>query len=433
MIKNSAEIVGNAENKKIKRAREIALQLLGEAINAANPGKLVAESLRSLKLEKHSKIYIAGFGKACGAMAAAVEKKLDVSGGVIIVPKGMKVRTEKIEVVEGGHPFPDEQSVGGANEMLELIKNCERDALILILISGGGSALFAKPAEGVTLEDKNEITKSLLKSGCNIRELNTVRKHMSAVKGGQLAKACHPRKAVSLILSDVVGDDLGVIASGPTVPDETTFSDAEGILKKYNLWARAPQSIRRRVARGSRGMIEETPKKEFSTRNILVGNNLSALSAAKKAAKKMGLNAVILSHSLEGEARNVGGLLANAGKSAFFMKPTVILSGGETTVTVRGNGKGGRNQELVLGASLYLQGEDVVVASIGTDGIDGPTDAAGAIADGATVKRAQNKKMAPMGYLAENNSYPFFKKLGDLLFTGPTGTNVMDVQVTVVL
>jgi glycerate-2-kinase len=433
MIKNSVEIVGNAENKKIKRAREIALQLLGEAINAAHPGKLVAESLSSLKLEKHSKIYVAGFGKACGAMVAAVEKKLDVSGGVIIVPKGMKVRTEKIEVVEGGHPFPDEQSVGGANEILELIKNCERDALILILISGGGSALFAKPADGVTLEDKNKITKSLLKSGCSIRELNIVRKHISAVKGGQLAKACHPRKAVSLILSDVVGDDLGVIASGPTVPDETTFSDAEGILKKYNLWAHAPQSIRRRVDLGSRGMIEETPKKEFSTRNIIVGNNLSALSAAKKAAKKMGLNAVILSHSLEGEARNVGGLLANAGKSAFFMKPTVILSGGETTVTVRGNGKGGRNQELVLGASLYLQGEDVVVASIGTDGIDGPTDAAGAIADGATVKRAQNKKMAPMGYLAENNSYPFFKKLGDLLFTGPTGTNVMDVQVTVVL
>ena len=299
------------------------------------------------------------------------------------------------------------------------------------------------PATGITLQDKKELTDALLKCGARIDEINAVRKHISELKGGQLAKAAYPATLVSLILSDVVGDPLDTIASGPTAPDTTTFNDAISILKKYNLWKNStPKTIRRRLETGLRGEISETPKpgdKVFDqTLNVIVGNNRTAALAACRKAKGLGFNSLLLSSMVEGEARHVGTAYAGIMKEIVdsnnpIPKPAVMIAGGETTVTVTGQGKGGRNQELVLSASLKIEGlKGVAIASIGTDGIDGPTDAAGAIADGQTFVRAHEKKLDPKQFLMNNDSYGFFSKLSDLIFTGPTDTDVNDLTVMVV-
>jgi glycerate-2-kinase len=325
--------------------------------------------------------------------------------------------------------------------MLELVGQAEENDLIICLLSGGGSSLMPQPCTGVSLRDKRRVTDALLKSGATINEINTVRKHISGFKGGWLAKRAYPATVVNLILSDVVGDPLDAIASGPTVPDSTTFQDAVEILTTHGLWSKVPTSVKKILTNGKKGLIPETPKagdKAFTkVHNIIVGNNLTASSAAYSSLKNAGLHALLLSSCLEGQARDVGTMLASMANEIFtsgnpVAKPAGIVAGGETTVTVVGKGKGGRNQEIALGAALKMGNMDgVVVASLSTDGVDGPTDAAGAIVDGKTMLRVHNLGLNPRKFLAENNSYSFFLKLGDLIFTGPTGTNVCDVSVIV--
>jgi len=327
--------------------------------------------------------------------------------------------------------------------MLELVSQAEEKDLVICLLSGGGSSLMPQPCKGVSLRDKRKVTDALLKSGATINEINTVRKHISAIKGGWLAKRAYPATVVNLILSDVVGDPLDSIASGPTVPDPTTFQDAIEVLKRYGLWTKVPVSVRKALLDGEKGLTPETPKAgdEVFRRvhNVVVGNTLTATSAAHGSFKKAGLNASLLTSFLEGQARDVGTVLASVAKEVIksgnpVPKPAGVVAGGETTVTVVGKGKGGRNQEIALGAALKIGGLDgVVVASMSTDGVDGPTDAAGALVDGKTMIRARRLGLDSRAFLAENDSYTFFSRLGDLLFTGPTGTNVCDVSVIVVL
>jgi len=348
-----------------------------------------------------------------------------------------------VKIQRASHPIPDISGVKGTARMLDLVSHAEENDLAICLLSGGGSSLMPQPLSGVSLQDKRRVTDALLKSGATITEFNTVRKHISGFKGGWLAKRAYPATVVNLILSDVVGDPLDSIASGPTVPDPTTFQDAIEILKRYGLWGRIPASIREVLVKGENGLIPETPKagdKAFDkVHNIVIGNTLTASLAAYTSVQKAGLHVLLLSSRLEGQARDVGTMFASIAKEVVasgnpFPKPACIVAGGETTVTVVGKGRGGRNQEIALGAALKIGDMDgVVVASISTDGIDGPTDAAGAIADGKTFLRAHDMGLNPKNFLAENDSYNFFSKLGDLIFTGPTGTNVCDISVVVVL
>jgi glycerate-2-kinase len=327
--------------------------------------------------------------------------------------------------------------------MLEIAEQTGEDDLVICLISGGGSSLMPLPRGEISIADKREITEALLKCGATMNEINTVRKYISDFKGGWLAKKAYPATIVNLILSDVVGDPLDFIASGPTVPDSTTFSDAIKVLEKYGLWNKAPLSIRKVLLDGDKSLIPETPKasdKAFKkVYNVVVRNNRFASLAARKYLKSTGLNTLLLTSTLEGEARHIGVMLASIAHEVFVSGNPVrklagIIPGGETTVTVTGKGLGGRNQELALAAALKLSSTDrVVLASLSTDGVDGPTDAAGAIPDGETVARAIKMKLTPEEFLNENDSYHFFSKIGDLVLTGPTGTNVNDVSMLVIL
>jgi hydroxypyruvate reductase len=311
------------------------------------------------------------------------------------------------------------------------------------VISGGGSALLVSPAEGIDLTEKQATTSELLSCGASIDEINALRKHLSRLKGGQLARLCSPASVVTLILSDVVGDPLDVIASGPTVPDSSTFEDCLKIVERYELVDRLPKSVIQHLERGASGALPETPKQGDPVfdrvQNEIVGNNLSAILAASREAESLGYKPLILSTLIEGETRDVAGVHAAIFREVLatgypLTTPACILSGGETTVTLKGKGKGGRNQECSLAVALHIQGEDrVFFLSAGTDGTDGPTDAAGAFADGTTVERGRALNMEAIDYLDENNSYPFFEALGDLLITGPTNTNVMDLRICLIV
>ncbi len=455
-IKNKVQLIENGETRLNREARKLALTSLETALDAADPKQLLKSRLLfhdstlnvdglSFNLEKLKRVYVVGGGKASGSMAEAVEQILGdrVSGGVVNVLHGSTNRTSRIKLHEANHPVPDEAGVEGTRQMLEIVEQAEGNDLIICLISGGGSSLMPLPRGKISLADKKEMTQALLKSGATINEVNTVRKHISDFKGGWLAKKAYPATILNLILSDVVGDPLDFIASGPTVPDSTTFSEAIAILKKYNLWAAAPESIRKVLSEGKKGLIPETPKardKAFrKVHNVVIGNNRSSTSAAYEQLKTDGLNTLLLTATLEGEARHIGTMLASIGSEVSVSahpapKPAGIVAGGETTVTVTGKGLGGRNQELALAAAARLKGsEGMVLASLSTDGVDGPTDAAGAVIDGKTVTRALKMGLVPEKFLAENDSYHFFSKLGDLIFTGPTGTNVNDVSAIVVL
>jgi len=310
------------------------------------------------------------------------------------------------------------------------------------LISGGGSALLPFPVEGVTLDEKRQLTQVLLDIGANIHEMNVLRKHVSRVKGGRLVRLAYPATLVTLILSDVVGDDLDSIASGPTVPDRSTYADCLRILQKYKVQDKVPGAVLDTINRGLQGAVAETPKVNdpafVKTQNVIVASNSLALQAAKHKADELGYNCLVLSSSIEGETRDVAlDHMAIAKKilrtDQPLVRPACVISGGETTVTIRGKGKGGRNQEFVLAAAIALDGfENVVVLSGGTDGTDGPTDAAGAFADGTTVERAKSQGMDAQEYLWNNDSYSFFDPLGDLFKTGPTFTNVMDLRLVLV-
>ncbi|MGB9777901.1 MAG: glycerate kinase type-2 family protein [Candidatus Bathyarchaeales archaeon] len=455
-IKNKEKLIENGETQLNKKARELALKSLESALNAVDPKQIIKSKVllknSTLHVDKYvfdlkrfKNVYVVGGGKASGSMAEALEQVLGhlIKRGFVNVPYGSKHKTNVIELHEASHPIPDDSGVKGTRQMLEIAEKAEEDDLIICLISGGGSSLMPLPRGEITITDKREITDALLKCGATINEINTVRKHISDFKGGWLAKKAYPTTILNLILSDVVGDPLDFIASGPTVPDSTTFSDAIKVLKKYGLWEKAPASIRKVLLDGEKGKIPETPKanddafkKVF---NVVIGNNRLASQTAQNCLKAEGLNTLLLTATLEGEARHVGTMLASIAREVSASgnpvpKPAGIIAGGETTVTITGKGKGGRNQEIALAAAIKMKSMDgVVLASISTDGVDGPTDAAGAIVDGKTLIKAAREGLTPEEYLAENNSYNFFSKLGDLIFTGPTGTNVNDISVIIVL
>ncbi len=341
------------------------------------------------------------------------------------------------------HPVPDEAGLEGTRKMLDLVEGATADDLVICLISGGGSSMMPSPRGGISLSDKRQLTDVLLKSGATITEINTVRKHISEFKGGWLAKKAYPATVLNLILSDVVGDPLDFIASGPTVPDSTTFSDAIAVLRKHDLWNKVPTSVVKVLSDGEKGLIPETPKADDESFkkvcNVIVGNNRFASQAACTELKSAGLNTLLLTSMLEGEARYVGIVFSSILREISVsnnpvQKPGVVVVGGETTVTVTGKGKGGRNQEIALAAAMKIGDMDgVVVASLTTDGIDGPTDAAGAIVDGKTLSRAKKLGLSPERFLANNDSYSFFSEIRDLIFTGPTGTNVNDISLTIKL
>jgi len=455
-IRNIQQLIENGETQLNRKARALALKSFESALKAVDPRRIIESRLSlknsALKVNGHSfdfkklrNIYVVGGGKAGGAMAEALERILSnhITAGFVNIPSTNKYKTEIVELHEASHPIPDEAGVEGTRRMLKIAEQAKKEDLILCLISGGGSSLMPLPRNGITIDDKREITSALLKCGATINEINTVRKHISDFKGGWLAKKAYPATVLNLILSDVVGDPLDFIASGPTVPDSTTFNDAINVLKKYGLWDKAPTSIKKVLLEGEKGLIAETPKasdKAFKrVYNVVIGNNRSASLAACEYLKSAELNTLMLTSTLEGEARYVGVTLASIAREVLLSanpvpKPAGIVAGGETTVFVTGKGLGGRNQEIVLSAALKLGEVDgVVIASLSTDGVDGPTDAAGAIADGKTLVRGTEMELSAEEMLAENNSYNFFSKFSDLIFTGLTETNVSDISVIVVL
>jgi hydroxypyruvate reductase len=400
----------------------------------------VVRTLRREKFDRFRHIYVIGAGKAGASMASGVERVLGrrITAGFLNVKDGYLAKLRRIELHECGHPIPDARGVAGAERIAEIARQATADDLVLCLISGGASALMPLPAPPVTLEDKQATTRLLLACGADIHEINAVRKHCSQIKGGQLARLAYPATVLSLLLSDVIGDDLDVIGSGPTAPDASTFQRVKAILDKYELWERVPATVRERIAAGMAGEIPETPKpgdKAFTrTRNLIVGSNDLAVRAAAAKARALGFRTLVLSTFVEGETREVARMHAAIAREIVksgrpVRPPACIITGGETTVTLRGAGLGGRNQEFVLAAAIDIAGlPNVAILSGGTDGSDGPTDAAGAIADGGTLARLSSARE----FLANNDSYHYFEKLGDLIKTGPTNTNVMDVRVILV-
>ena len=455
MIKNKADLIKNARTEKDKRCREMLLDIAEKAIYSVDPKNAIQKYVRletdtlhidklKFDLKKLKRVFVVGGGKASGAMAEALETILGdkITAGEINILRETKTHfhTHHINLNAADHPVPSIDGVLGVKKMLNLVNQAEKGDLVIALISGGGSALMPFPAGEISLEEKQEITKGLLKSGATIHEINAVRKHISAFKGGQLAKhACkNGATLISLILSDVVGDPLDSIASGPTAPDETYYKDAVEILRRYKLWDNLPETIKKRLNEGIAQKIPETPKEmPPSCHNIIIGSNFIACTAAKHRAEKLGINSIILTSSLEGEARHIGTAFAAIAKEIHahghpLPKPCAIIAGGETTVTVTGTGKGGRSQEVSLGAAIKIDKlEGTAFASIGTDGIDGPTDAAGALIDSSTLSRARELGLNPLKSLEHNDAYHFFQEISDLVFTGPTGTNVMDLLILV--
>ncbi len=441
-----------------ENARMAALTLVLEGIRAADPyravksflslrdGELLLGGEKSLPLT--GKVYVVGGGKATGGMAKAAEEVLGelVAGGVISVPEELapKVSGElsKVEVVGATHPRASEKSVEAGRRIVEVARKAGEGDIVLALISGGGSALMEYPAEGVSIDDIGEVSIQLMKAGADIFELNTVRKHLSRFKGGWLAKHAYPATVVTLMISDVVGDRMDTIASGPTVPDPTTFSDAHRVLERHGLLDKAPRSVVEYIEKGLKGLVPETPKPGDPiferVHNHIVASNILSLKAMEKKAKSLGYSTLVLTSMLEGEAREVGKVAAALAREVPrtghpLEAPAVILAGGETTVTVRGHGKGGRNQELALSAAIKIRGlRGVAIAAVGSDGRDGPTDAAGAVVDGYTVEKALKMGVNPDDYLDNNDSYGFFSRVGGHVKTGYTGTNVNDFLVIVV-
>jgi glycerate-2-kinase len=430
--------------------KQIIRNIFDESLLAVDPYKAVSrhvEYVLSLyNKKKLNKLFVVSFGKAASLMARALVDGVGniLTKGIVITKYhhvGQQRFADTITVYESGHPIPDENGVQATGEVLKLLKEADDCTLVVFLISGGGSALLCCPYGVVSLAEKQFVTGVLLKAGADIHELNTVRKHISAVKGGRLAEIASPANMISLILSDVIGDPLDVIASGPTSPDTSTYADVMKVIQKYGLEAKMPGNVMNIVSRGTHGHIPETPKMGApifsSVNNIIVGSNAIAVDAAKKAAERMGYKAAIISTQLSGEASQVGNDLA---KTALDQKKMMgigekicLIYGGETTVTVKGDGKGGRNTELALAFGMAIQEEPgITFLSAGTDGTDGPTDAAGAIVTSLMLTEAFKHGLKPQDYLARNDSYTFFNTIKGLVITGPTGTNVMDIQLVLI-
>ena len=426
--------------------------MFAAALKAADPVEAVGRFFRReggqlivggrrYALTSFNRVLVIGAGKAGAAMGLAVEKALGnrINEGWINTKYGHGAALRRIHVHECGHPVPDEAGMEGARKMVALAGTAGARDLVIALISGGASALAPSPAPPITLAQKQETTKLLLACGANIHEINAIRKHISTLKGGQLARAAAPATVIALMLSDVIGDSLESIGSGPTAPDPSTFAQCLRLLDSYGIAAKVPAAVRRRLEQGASGAIAETPKTGDAAfarvQNVIVGSNTLAVDAAAATARQLGYRTMVLSTRIEGETRDVAGVHAAilkemraAGRP--LREPACLISGGETTVTLRGNGLGGRNQEFALAAAISLAGmKDVCVLSGGTDGTDGPTDAAGAVANGGTVQLAAASGMDAGDFLARNDSYRFFDPLGLLLKPGPTRTNVMDVRI----
>ncbi|MDK2833003.1 MAG: glycerate 2-kinase [Methanolobus sp.] len=433
--------------------RSDAMGIVSQAIAAVDPSACVQRSVkrdgdllhvgsRSYDISSYDNIYVVAFGKAAIPMASALEDILgeQLIEGYAITKYGFAGSLKRLTVMEAGHPIPDDNGVLAAKKVRDFLEKTGPRDLIFFLISGGGSALMTLPRKGIALSDIVNLTDKLLRVGATIDEVNTVRKHLSSVKGGGLAKMAYPSESVSLILSDVIGDPLDVIASGPTVPDRSTFDDFHEIVLRYGL--QLSPAVQGLLEDGLEGVIEDTPKSEGpifeKCYNFLVGNNFLALREAEKKANELGYNTLLLTSSLAGEAREVAKVFASIAKeerrrTVPLPLPACILAGGEPTVTLKGRGKGGRCQELALSFAMEADGlENVLLLAAATDGNDGPTDAAGVFADGYTVEKGQDAHMDARVMLQHNNSYQFFKDIGDLLITGPTGTNVMDIYVLLV-
>ncbi len=407
-------------------------------------GERLVLGANTIDLREVDRVWVVGAGKASAQMAKGVERLLGkrVAGGAVVVKYGHGASLKRVQLYEAGHPVPDEAGVEGAAVVASVAEQAGKNDLVLALISGGASALLVSPAEGLTLADKQECTRLLLASGANIHEINAVRKHLSALKGGQLARAASPARVWALLLSDVIGDDLDVIGSGPCAPDASTFADALAVLERYGIVDSVPSAVRERLERGIAQQLEETPKAEDRlfrrVRNVVVGSNTLAVEAAAAAARALGYRPVVLTTRLDGEAREQARMLVSIAREAQASgrpakPPICLLAGGETVVTLRGQGTGGRNQEFALAAALALEGSrGITVLAAGTDGTDGPTDAAGAVADGDTVRKANELGFSAAAVLAENNSYPLFQATGEAVMTGPTGTNVMDLYAALV-
>ena len=437
--------------------RSDAREIFNAGLEAADPNQAVRRAVtvneqgiltvddRTYELNHYSRILVVGAGKASAPMAAALEELLNsrITAGTITTKYGHGLPLRIIALTEAGHPVPDEKGYAGTEDILKLLERADERTLVVCLISGGGSALMPLPVAGLTLEDKQKTTQALLNCGATIHEINTIRKHISAVKGGKLAKAAYPGTLVTLILSDVIGDDLDVIASGPTVPDRSTYADCLEIINKYDLIDKVPPVVSTYIERGCSGIESETPKPGDpifdKTQAVIIGSAALSINAAKRRADILGYNTLILSSFIEGETRDVAGVhtaiireILTSGNPVG--KPACIISGGETTVTIHGSGLGGRNMEFVLAAAIEIDGlDDILVLSGGTDGTDGPTDAAGACAEGSTVQRALGQGLSAQEYLRNNDSYHFFEALGDLVKTGPTMTNVMDLRILLVI
>jgi len=440
--------------------KTISKAIFSKAVSSANPCKRLKEMLRIDKdrllirmgensekifdLNTFHRIFLIGAGKASASMAQAIESIFGsrVTCGLITTKYGHGLLLKHTEIIEAAHPISDQKGIEGSKKIRNLLKESGDKDLVIFILSGGGSALLPLPADGITLEEKQEVTQLLLDCGADIQEINTIRKHISQVKGGWLARWAYPSTVIGFILSDVVGDALDVIGSGPTVPDNSRFEAAWRILQKYDLLKEIPSSIQKHLLSGKEGKVEETPKPGDvafeKVYNYLIGSNTLALRGAAEEAISLGFNTLILSSSIVGETREAARFHSAIAKEILssgnpLRRPACVLSGGETTVVLKGHGLGGRNQEFALTGAFEIDGlEMVVLLSGGTDGTDGPTNAAGAIADHTTIQRARSMGLDPQVYFEDNNAYPFFQRLGDLLFTGPTHTNVMDVRVLLV-
>lgn len=430
--------------------RRHAVQILGAAVAAADPLVAVHRTMRRdgdrliiagrvYDLAASTSLLVVGAGKASVRMAAALESVLGdrITAGVVTTKYGYVGPLRTVELVEAGHPLPDQAGLTAARRIVDIVRQAGAGDLVVVLISGGGSALLPMPADGISLAEKIATTDLLLRSGATINEVNTVRKHLSRIKGGWLARHASPATVVTLILSDVLGNPLDVIASGPTVPDPTTFGDALAVVDRFDLRERLPAAARRYLEQGATGEVPETPKPgdpAFAcAQTAVIGDITGAAAAAVERAQALGYHVDLRDTDAQGEAREVGarfGQTIRETRAAMTeaLRPTCVVMGGETTVTVRGRGRGGRNQELALGAAGGLAGlPQTLVAAFGTDGTDGPTDAAGAVVDGTTLARAKARGLDQARALADNDAYALFEALDDLIVSGPTNTNVNDL------
>ena len=420
---------------KQEALRHDAMIIVNESIKAVLPEVAVTKALGQKVFDNKEKIMVVAIGKAAWNMAKATKNALGdrITKGIVLTKYDhSQGPIASFEIMEAGHPVPDENSVKGAEKALQMVSGLTKEDQVIFLISGGGSALFEKPMEGVTLEEISHITNQLLGSGADIVEINTIRKRLSALKGGKFATLCGEADIFSIVLSDVIGDRLDSIASGPAYPDSSTSKEALEILKKYNLQIEDPIKEILKI---------ETPKKVENCETVITGSVRALCEAAAASAKQLGYKPMIISSTLDCEAKEAGKFMASMAREIqdpgnggpFITPPCAVIAGGETVVRLIGSGKGGRNQELALSAAMGIDGlEDVVLFSLGSDGTDGPTDAAGGMVDGTTVVKMKSAGISPAVYLDNNDSYNALKATGDLIITGSTGTNVNDVVVLLI-